>query len=307
MDGSDRGTIERGIEFPPFARRHHRSGSKAHRLQHHADADRIGRKHLAEQSDRRPAAPAYTRRLDRPLLDLFARIFQHRAGQHILGFGVGRHAEARHIDADDADAVDLFRQQSQRNARCSRHAEIGDDNGVVVFRLCELEDGLANILEQLAGDQRLRVERHIADGASRAIEMRGEGQSIDAARRAGEDRGGTPHPKANPQRTKGRAHALRLVMRALRIVGGVALECLAHSRSGRSVAHLGLAGVAPDAGRIERGGLRQDAAIGRVRQAPARCRAAQSCRKRPRCPLPRRPERAGAKLSCCSLCPQTAS
>ena len=44
---------------------------------------------------------------------------------------MGRHAETRHVDADDADAVDLLRQQAQRHAGRGRDAEIDDDDGVV--------------------------------------------------------------------------------------------------------------------------------------------------------------------------------
>jgi hypothetical protein len=47
-------------------------------------------------------------RLHGPCFGLFAGVVQHRAGQHVLGLGMGRHAEARHVDADDAHAVDLF-------------------------------------------------------------------------------------------------------------------------------------------------------------------------------------------------------
>ena len=55
-DGSRRPRRNRArVEFAPFARRHHRPGGEAHRLEQHADADRIGREHLAEQRDGRPA------------------------------------------------------------------------------------------------------------------------------------------------------------------------------------------------------------------------------------------------------------
>ena len=126
-------------------------------------------------------------------------IFQHRAGQHILGFRMGRHAEARHIDADDADAVDFLGQQLQRHARRGGHAKIGDDHRVVKLGIGHLEDRLADVLEQLAGDQGFGIERHIADGAARAVEMRGEGQAIDAAGRAGQDGRGAAHAQPNPQ------------------------------------------------------------------------------------------------------------
>ena len=233
MDRGDDRTIQRRIELAPFARRHHRTGREPQRLQHHADADGIGRKHLADQRDRRPFAPAAARRLHRPLLDFLAGIFEHRRREHVLGFGMGRHAEARHVDADDAHAVDLIRQQIERHARGRRHAEIGDDDGVVKRGIGELEDGFADVLEQFAGDQRLRIERHVTDRAPRAIEMRGERQAIDAAGRAGEDRRGAAHAQADPQRAERRAHALRLVVRTFGIVCGVAIENVALARGAR--------------------------------------------------------------------------
>jgi hypothetical protein len=42
-----------------------------------------------------------------------------------------RHAEAGHVDADHADAVDLVGQQLERHARRGRHAQVGDDDRVV--------------------------------------------------------------------------------------------------------------------------------------------------------------------------------
>ena len=88
----------------------------------------------------------------------------------------------------------------------------------------ELEDRVADVLEQLAGDQRLGVERDVADGPPRAVEMGGEGQAVDAAGAAREHRRRAPHPQADAQRAERRAHALRLVVRSLRIVRRVALE-----------------------------------------------------------------------------------
>jgi hypothetical protein len=102
-------------------------------------------------------------RLHRALLGLAAGVLEHGAGEHVLGLGMGRHAEARHVDADDAHAVDLLRQQPQRHAGGGGHAEVGDDDGVVLGRVGELVHGLAHVLEQLAGDQRLGVEGHVAD------------------------------------------------------------------------------------------------------------------------------------------------
>jgi hypothetical protein len=112
----DRRAVERGIELAPFACRHDRAGGQAHRLEHHADADRIGREHLAQQRDRGLVGTTVARRLHRACWPRCGRKFQHGAGQHVLGFGMGRHAEARHVDADDAHAVDLLGQQLQRHA-----------------------------------------------------------------------------------------------------------------------------------------------------------------------------------------------
>ena len=125
------------------------------------------------------------------------------------------------------------------------HAEIDDDDGVVIVGVGELEHRLADVLEQLAGDERLGVERHVADGAARAVEMRREGQAVDAAGRARQDRRGAPHPQADPQRAEGRAHALRLVVRPAGIIrwrsDRGSRSC--RRRCGR-LAHLVLAGVA---------------------------------------------------------------
>ena len=46
--------------------------------------------------------------LDRAAFGLAMGIVQHRRGKDVLGLGMGRHAEARHVDADDAHAVDLL-------------------------------------------------------------------------------------------------------------------------------------------------------------------------------------------------------
>ena len=160
---------------------------------------------------------------------------------------MGRHAEARHVDADDAHAVDFVRQQIERHAGRGRHAQIDDDDGVVQRRIGELEHRFADVLEQLAGDQRFGIERHVADRAPRAVEVRGEGQAIDAAGRAGQDRRGAAHAQADAQRAEGRTHALRLVVRTLGIVGGVAIENLALAgRRGRGLQLVG-AGVTAEA------------------------------------------------------------
>ena len=65
-----------------------------------------------------------------------ARVAQHGAGQHVLGLGMGRHAEARHVDADDAHAVDLASAAGRSGTpEAVGHAEVDDDDGVVVVGL----------------------------------------------------------------------------------------------------------------------------------------------------------------------------
>ena len=97
---------------------------------------------------------------------------------------MGRHAKAWHINADNAHAIDLFRQQLQRHARSGGHAEIGDDDRVVKRRISHFKNGSADVFEQFARDQRFRIERHITNRALRTIEMGREGQAINAASRA---------------------------------------------------------------------------------------------------------------------------
>ena len=117
MDRGDRRAVERGIQLAPFARRHHRArrpgpAAPASCRCRPGSAGNISPSSVTVGLSLRAAA----RRLHRPLLGFVARVLQHRAGQHVLGLGMGRHAEARHVDADDAHAVDLLRQQLQRHA-----------------------------------------------------------------------------------------------------------------------------------------------------------------------------------------------
>ncbi len=161
MDGRHRRAIERAVEFAPFAGRNRRPRREAEQIQHPADLHRIDREHLSQQRDSRLFAARGPGRLHRPALGFEAREIQHRAGKHILRLGVGRHAKPRHVDADDADAVDLLRQQAQGNAGSRRHTEIDDDDGIIFVGVRELECGFAYVLEQLAGDQRFGIERYI--------------------------------------------------------------------------------------------------------------------------------------------------
>ena len=139
-------------------------------------------------------------------LGLVAGVAEHGAGEDVLGLGMGRHAEAGDVDADDADAVDLLRQQVERHAGGGRDAEVDDDDGVVVLGLGGLVHRLADVLEELAGDEGFRIEGHVADGALGAVEVAGEGQAIDAAGAAREDGRGAAHAQPDPQRAEGRAH-----------------------------------------------------------------------------------------------------
>ena len=202
MDRRDGGAIQRAIQLAPLARRRHGASGKTQEVEHGANLHRIGGKHFAEQRYGGLIGSRRARRLNGTLLGFTTRITQHRAGEDILRLGVRRHTEARHVDPDDANAVDLLRQKFQRHARGGRHAEVDDDDGVVFIGLGEREDRLTDVLEEFAGDQSLGAEGDIADRALRAIEMRGEGQSIDAAGRAREHHRRAPHAQADAQATQ---------------------------------------------------------------------------------------------------------
>ena len=180
MDSGHRGAVQRRVEFAPFPRGHDRTSGETQGFQHHADAHRIGGKHLSQQRDR-GFIGLFARRRDRSLLGFAPGVFQHGPGQDVLGLGVRRHPETRHVDTDNAHAVDFLRQQLQWHARRGRYAEVGDDYGVVKLGVGQLEYSLANVLEQLAGDEAFRVERDITDRSAGAVEVRREGQAIDAA------------------------------------------------------------------------------------------------------------------------------
>jgi hypothetical protein len=203
---------ERAVEFAPLACRHDRTGGEPQGLEHASDHDRIDREDLTDQRHASATAlrPAGARH--GALLRLTARVGEHRAGEDILGLGVRRHAEARHIDTDDAHTVDLFRQQVQGHTGGGRHAEVDQHDGVVLVRIGELVGRLAQVLEQLAGHQGLGIEGHVADGALGAVEVRGEGQAVDAAGASRTAPSPCAHTQADAQGTEGRAHALRLIV-----------------------------------------------------------------------------------------------
>ena len=187
---------------------------------------------------------AAARRLHRALHGLGARVLEHGARQHVLRFRMRRHAESGHVDADDAHAVDLLRQQLQGHPGGGRHAQVDDDDGVVERRVGELVYRFADVLEQLAGHQRFGIEGHVADGAPRAVEMRREGQSVHAACRTRQHGRRAAHSQSHAQRAECRTHALRLIVRAGRIVGGVLRQRFGLAGGRGRAAHLLLAGVA---------------------------------------------------------------
>ena len=154
---------------------------------------------------------------------------------------MGGHAKTGHIDADDAHAIDGIGQQLQRHAGCGGHAQIGDHDGVIFFRIGHLEHRFANVFKQLAGHQCFRIERHIAHGAAGAIKMAGEGQAINAAGRTGQDGGGAAHAQAHAQAAERRAHGLRLVMRPLGIIRRITFQHFGFAGLGGGFAH----GVGP--------------------------------------------------------------
>ena len=226
-------TIERAVQLAPFAGRHDRTGRQPHGLEHHPDPDRVGREHLTEQGHGRPLAATAARCLHRALLGLGARILKHGAGEHVLRLGMGRHPESGHVDAENTHAVELFGQETQGYAGGGRHAEVDHHDGIVVIRIGELEYRLAHVLEERTRDQGLRVEGHITDRATCAVEMGGKGQTVDTTAGACEYHGRAPHAQPDPQGAERRTHGLGLIVRSLRIVPRVALQQLAVSRCGR--------------------------------------------------------------------------
>ena len=247
--------IERAVEVAPFARRDARRDAEAHGCQQAADAHRVGWEQLADEGDGRHIAARTARALHRAGLDLGSSGAQHRTRQHILGLGMGGNAEAGHVDADDAHTIDLFRQQVQRHAGRGRHAEVDDNDSVVIGRLRGLEHRIADVLVELATHERLGIEGHVADAAARTIEARGEGQAIDAAGGATEDRRDAAHPQADAQAAEGWAHRLRLVMRAARVVRDQLLQHVAFAR-GRGGGEHRLAPAMAAASGIGRNGRR---------------------------------------------------
>ena len=279
MHRTDDGAVERTIQVPPLARRRRRSEREAHRGQHRADARRVRGENLAEQCDgRQIAAGAGTR--DRALFGFKSGEAQHGAGQNVLGLGMGRHAEARHVDPDHADAVDLLGQPIQRHARRGRHAKVDHDDRVQIGRLGQRVDGVADVFVELATNQRLGIERHVADRPPGSVEMRRERQPIDAASGPTQDRRDPAHPQPDAQRPKRRAHRLRLIVRTLRVIGGQPVEDRAFAGCPRGRQH----GLAT---RMTTTGARRQKVRQRVHQP-----------MRPRRPLRGTDGRAGHRRTC---------
>ena len=191
-------------------------------------------------------------------LHFLAGIIEHGTCQDILGFGMGGDAETGHIDAHDPDPVDLIGKQPKRHARCCGNAQVRHHDGVIAFRIGHVVDRFADILEQLAGDQRLRIERHITDRPARAVEMRHKGQPIDATGRTAQHGGGAAHPQTHPQAAERRAHGLRLVMGTLGIILGVLVKDLGFARHPGGLFHFPGPGMASHAIPALRCGSRRD-------------------------------------------------
>ncbi len=208
VDCSNDFAVERGIELAPLTAGNDRTCRQTEWREHPSDTQRVRREHFAQQGHCRTVGFARNGGLDGASLHFLAGVIEHRTSQHILGFGVGGNAETRHIDADDPHPVDFIRQQAQRHAGRGGHAQVGDDDRVVPIRVGHVVDRFADIFEQLAGDQRFGIERHIADRPARTVEMRHEGQAVDATGRSRQHRRRAAHPQAHAQRAKGGAHAI---------------------------------------------------------------------------------------------------
>jgi hypothetical protein len=68
---------------------------------------------------------------------------------------MGRHSEARNVDADDPDPIDLIRQQPERHTGRGGNAEVGDHDGVVTLGVGHLVHGVADVFEEFPRHQGL--------------------------------------------------------------------------------------------------------------------------------------------------------
>ena len=185
MNRGNRFAIEGCVEFAPFAAWQGRSSGQAHRGQHRADNDRIGREHFSEQGDGRSILLGHVRAGNGPGQDFLTGIVQHRARKNILGLRMRRHAESRNIDTDHSNPVDLLRQELKRHARCSRDAQVRHDDRIQPVRVRGFEHRITNVFKQLTRHQGFRIEWHISNGPPCTIKMRDEGQPVHTTSRPG--------------------------------------------------------------------------------------------------------------------------
>ena len=155
MNGGHHGAIQSAIQFAPLARGYGGASCQAHGLEHATNDDRIGGEHFTQQGDGWFVRAPAPRRLHRPGHGFGAGVFQHGACQHVFGLGMGGDAKAWHVDADDANAVDLFGQYLQRHTAGGGHAQVDDHDGVVQGRVGLLVHGFTDVFKQFAGDQGL--------------------------------------------------------------------------------------------------------------------------------------------------------
>ncbi len=215
MDRGNGTTIKRGIQAraihgrAPQGRRPDPSGPASRR----SSSDQRGTSRPAGSLSDGPTC--HLRALERGQLYFCAGIIQHRTGQHILRLGVGRNAETGHVDADDRTPS-----ISDGSRRSGTPEAVGTQRLVTMIassfpgRPCHAPPrGYPRTACRSPSVSELNG--HIANRPARAIEMRHERQTIDAAGRPRQDRRHALHPQTHPQRPKRRAHRLRLIMRAL--------------------------------------------------------------------------------------------
>ena len=123
----------------------------------HADTNRIRRKHLAEQRHRRLCVAAAARRLHRSLLglDVGRSCSIAPASTSLASAWVGTPNPGTSMPMMRTPLIS-FGSSCSGTPGGGRHAQIDDDHRVVKSRVGELEYGLADVLEQLAGDQASR-------------------------------------------------------------------------------------------------------------------------------------------------------
>ena len=230
--------VQGGIQFAPLACGRNGADRQIHGRNHLRNDHGVCGEHLTQQGDGGLDTSRLAGCSHGASHGFLAGIVQHGASQHIFGLGMGGHTKPWHIDANDANTVDFFGQQLKRHTTGGGHTQVDDDDAVKLLRVRLSVNRLTNVLEQFAGHQGFGIEGHIAHGSASTIEMRGEGETVHAAGRAAQDGGGATHTQTHTQGTKCRAHALRLVVGTLGIVGGVLRQHFALARFGRRIQHL---------------------------------------------------------------------